>query len=76
MTVLQLADRQNEVHDAIIAKLEELLAEARAGNISGVAIATIDRDKEMAVWSRYESLFQIVGAVTFLQHDLLHLSGQ
>lgn len=68
---LSLVERQRTVHDQIVQRLEELLAEARSGNISAIALTAIDRDKEVAVYAKYESKTMMLGAVAMLHADLL-----
>lgn len=68
---LRLLPKTNTVHDQIVQRLEELLADARAGNVSAIALVTIDRDKDVVVYAKYESKTMMLGAVAMLQADLL-----
>ena len=67
MADLHVLARPNTVHDMIIKELTELLERARAGDISGIAIAVIDREKNFDIIGKYESSLMMLGAITVLQ---------
>jgi hypothetical protein len=55
----------------VVAKLEEVLAEARGGNISAVAIAVVYRDGSSGrSWSKRHSQTAMIGSVDLLGHAL------
>lgn len=53
----------------VVAKLEEVLAEAREGKISSVAIAVVYRDGSSGrAWSTAPSLTALTGSIALLLH--------
>ena len=59
------------VSAAVVAKLEEALELARAGKLSSVAIAYVDREGYIASgWSEPPSGGHLLGAVAHLQYRL------
>lgn len=71
MTELRIITAE-PVGKGVISLLEELLAEARAGEISSIAVATIDREGvPTSRFSRAPSLTTLIGGVTMLQADLI-----
>jgi hypothetical protein len=55
-----------------VAKLEEALEKARAGQLSSVALAVVYRDGTSGrAWSSAPSLSCLIGAVVRLEHALI-----
>lgn len=55
----------------VVEALEDILARAKAGDLSSVAIAVVYRDGSTGdAWSEPASIGTLIGAVTILQHRL------
>ncbi len=74
-TVIHLADHIRDPNADIIELLETLLDEAKAGNISGIAVAYSSPDRGVATCYQYENWLLAVGAASLLHHDVLHSAG-
>ena len=74
-TVIHLADHKPNPHAAIIEMLEALLEEAKAGDISGIAVAYSSPSHSIATCYQYENWLLAVGAASLLHHDVLHSAG-
>lgn len=71
MSVVGLKTRPVEVSESVIARLEEALEEARAGNIVSVAISTIEKDGTIGgSWSETDDFPRLLGAIARLQHRI------
>ena len=58
----------------IVEELEKLLAEAKVGNIVGLAFASVDsqnRIRTRAVWNDGGPRYPLVAACSFLWHDMM-----
>jgi hypothetical protein len=56
----------------VIATLEEALELARAGEVTAVAVAMVMKGGGMSRgWSNCDPVAPLVGAVSYLQHDLI-----
>ncbi len=59
-----------------VAKLEEVLKEARAGRLSSVAIAVVYRNGSSgAFWSKAPSLSCLIGAIVRLQYEIVEFAS-
>ena len=66
--VVEIKTRPVEVIESVITRLEEVLAEARAGKIVAVAIAGVDLDGSIScAWSESDDIGKLLGSVTRLQ---------
>lgn len=69
--LMELKTRPQQIQDDVIDKLENALAQARRGEIIGVAIAATSPDGAISVgYSQSDDIGRILGAVTYLQHRL------
>lgn len=63
----------NEVDEDIVKLAEEVLAEAKRGEMSGLAVVYVAKDgKSLSRASSTTTLHALTGAVAHLLHDLLH----
>ena len=73
MSNLKLVETQKtRVHADVVEKLERALEEARAGRLTGVAIAGCTTDD--AAWTVHSSSLNravVLGALSVVQHDML-----
>jgi hypothetical protein len=61
----------------IIAKLEDALAKARAGELSSIGLAVVYRDGSTGTgWSDAPSIGLLIAATTRLQHRLLKIGDE
>lgn len=61
----------------VVEKLEEVLALAREGKISSVAIATVERDGCVnRSWSKTPSLSLLIGSVVRLEAALIRMADE
>lgn len=69
--IVELKTRPASIHEDVVARLEEVLAEAKAGKITGVAIATLDVDGSLgAAWSETDEFGRLLSAVARLQYRI------
>jgi hypothetical protein len=66
--LVELKTRPVLVNESVVARLEEVLAEARAGKIASVAIAGVESDGSIvSAWSETDDFGKLLGAVARLQ---------
>lgn len=69
MSVVEIKTRPVVVVASVIERLEEILAEARAGKVVGVAIATVGLDGSIgAAWSETDNFPCLLGAIARLEY--------
>jgi hypothetical protein len=69
--LVELKTRPAEINASVIARLEEVLAEAREGKIAAVAIAGVYSDGSTAqVWSQTDDFGKLLGAVARLEYRI------
>ena len=69
--IIELPKKPAPNNDAVIARLEEILEEAKQGKITSIAVCGTDALGN--TWTGYEAgdhWAKLLGAVTFLQHRL------
>jgi hypothetical protein len=74
LDVVALKTVAKTCNEDVIAKLEEALERARAGEIVAIAIAAVLDDGGIAgAWSKCNPCGPLIGAVACLQHNLVGL---
>jgi hypothetical protein len=69
--VVEIKTRPAEVVASVIARLEEVLAEAREGKIVAVAIAGVNLDGSISsAWSETDDFGKLLGSVARLEHRI------
>lgn len=69
--LIELKTRPAVISDTVIARLEEVLADARAGKIVSVAIAGVEADGTIvSAWSETDDFGRLLGAVSRLEHRI------
>lgn len=69
--LVELKTRPAAVNESVVARLEEVLAEARAGKVVGVAIASLHADGSIgSAWSEVDSFSGLLGSVARLQYRI------
>jgi len=69
--IVELKSRPVVIVESVVARLEEMLADARAGKITAVAIAAVASDgASTQSWSEGDDFGEMLGAVARLQHRL------
>jgi hypothetical protein len=72
LDVVALKTVAKTCNEDVIAMLEEALERARAGEIAAIAIAAVLDDGGIArSWSKSNPVGPLLGAVTYLQYDLV-----
>lgn len=57
----------------ILELLDDLISRAIRGELSSIAVATVDREGVTAsAWSEAPSFGTLIGSVAVLQHNLIH----
>ena len=76
LDVVALKTVAKTCNEDVIARLEEALKRARAGEIVAVGIAAVLNDGGITrAWSKCNPCGPLIGAVAFLQHDLIDASA-
>lgn len=71
MPVVELKPRPLQVQESVVARLEEVLADAREGKAVAVAIATINADGSIgSAWSETDDFGKLLGSVCRLEHRI------
>lgn len=69
--IVELKSRPAVVIESVVTRLEEVLAEAREGKITAVAIAGVSSDgSTVQAWSETDDFGKLLGAVTRLQYRI------
>lgn len=69
--LVALQTRPEKVAASVIERLEEVLAEARAGHVESVAVAVVNTDgTTSSCWSMTDNFPSLLGAVARLAHKL------
>lgn len=75
MTVTPLKTVPKASNEDAVQRLEEALGRAKAGEIVAVAIAAVlDNGAISRGWSRADPTGPLIGAVAYLQHELISAS--
>jgi hypothetical protein len=66
--VVEIKTRPASINESVIARLEDVLAEARAGKITAIAIAGLEIGGAIiAAWSETDDFGRLLGAVSRLE---------
>jgi hypothetical protein len=69
--VVEIKTRPATINESVIARLEEVLAEARAGKVTAVAIAGLEVGGAIiAAWSETDDFGRLLGAVSRLEYRI------
>lgn len=72
MAIIRLVDHKPDPNADVVELLETLLAQAKAGEVTGIAVAYSTTDHGTATAFQYGNWLQAVGATSLLHHDVLH----
>lgn len=71
MSVIELKTRPVAISETVIARLEEMLEEAKSGKIISVAIAAVENDGSISSsWSGTDDFPRLLGSIARLQHRI------
>ena len=71
MTVIELKTRPRQVIASVVQRLEEVLADAREGKISAVAIAAVESEGALiTTWSETDDFGRLLGAIARLEYRI------
>lgn len=69
--VVELKTRPAEINESVVARIEEILAKAKQGEITAVAIAGVDLDGSISCsWSETDDFGRLLGSVARLLHRI------
>ena len=69
--IVELKSRAAIVHDSVVKRLEELLEQARRGDLVMVAVAGVNADDELVQsWSESYDFGRMLGSIARLQHRM------
>lgn len=71
MSVVEIKTRPVAIVETVIARLEEMLEEARNGKIIAIAIAAVEIDGSISSsWSGSDDFPRLLGSIARMQHRI------
>jgi Tfp pilus assembly ATPase PilU len=69
--VVEIKTRPASINESVVARLEEVLADAKAGKITSIAIAGLEVGGDIiAAWSETDDFGRLLGAIARLQYRI------